>query len=141
MPIFLLGLFKGRNLPLTILVLALVATLGLSRIVVAQRDSARALAETRQKAIDGLNLRVRNDRILINQRDALIGAQNAGIEAISKQRAEDRVIYLRNFAAADERAKDNDNRAAQIMDLPTAAVDELAQCRASRILLEEELTQ
>lgn len=130
-----------RWLPHVLTGLAVVALVVLAKVALHQRDEARKLAESRQQTITQLEGRIRSDADLIKQRDTLIAAQNAGIEAISKQRQEDRVVYLRQYAAADERARDHDDRAAQIMALPNDQIDELAQCRASRILLEQELTQ
>jgi len=130
-----------RWLPHVLTGLAVVALVVLAKVALHQRDEARKLAESRQQTITQLEGRIRSDADLIKQRDTLIAAQNAGIEAISKQRAEDRVIYLKQYAAADERARDHDDRAAQIMALPNDQIDELAQCRASRTLLEQELTQ
>lgn len=102
-------------------------------------NTAEALAESRLETINGLNDRVRSDAALIDARDGLIKEQNAGIAALSAQRQETREVYIRQFAAADERASANDRRAEQIMALPADHLDELASCRASRILLEGEL--
>jgi len=102
--------------------------------------NTQELSEARGKAVETLEARVRMDASLMAQRDALIEAQNDGILAISAQRQEDRVVYLQGYARADERARDHDTRAQQIMALPSAQLDELASCRASKILLEEELT-
>jgi uncharacterized protein HemX len=97
-------------------------------------NTAETLASSRQQTINGLNG-------LLQQRDTLIAAQNKGIEAISKVRAEDRVVYIKQYAAADQRAKGNDARADQLVSMQSNFTDELAQCRAARTLLEGELAQ
>jgi uncharacterized protein HemX len=140
--------FLGRLLasrfagPLMLLLAALSAAGGVFGYIQTQRlETARTLAESRQQTINGLQDRVRSDAQLIAQRDALIDRQNAGIQAIQSQRQEDRVVYLQGYARADERAARHDDRAEQIMALPNEQLDELASCRASKILLEQELTQ
>jgi len=82
-----------------------------------------------------------SQRTLLADRDALIASQNAGIEALAQAASADREVYIRQYEAASTHATRHDDRAAQIMALPNDQLDELAQCRASRILLEEELTQ
>jgi hypothetical protein len=123
------------------LAVAAIASSLFSWIQTSRLDAAVELAESRQREIVGLAQRIASDQMLIAQRDSLIDKQNAGVRAIQAQRAEDRTVYIRQYAAADERARDNDQRAAQIMALPNEQLDELAQCRASKILLEQELTQ
>jgi len=124
------------------LILLLTAlAIGGMKLAFDQRDAARALAESRQQTIAQLEERVRSDARLIAQRDELIAKQNAGIDALAAAAQQNREVYIRQYAAADQRAQRHDDRAAQLMALPDEHLDELAQCRASRILLEEELTQ
>lgn len=127
-------LLGWRHLPLAVTALALAATLFWANNLASQRDAARALADSRAETAAHLTSQLKG-------RDALIAQQNAAVERIAKVRQEDRVIYLQNYAQADERASRHDDRAAQIMALPNEQLDELAQCRASRLLLEEELTE
>lgn len=130
-----------RWLPHVLVVLLAVVALGGVRIALSQRDDARRLAEARQQAIEVLQQRVRSYAQLIAQRDALIDKQNAGIDALAKAARQNREIYARLYAAADQRAQRHDDRAAQILQLPDVYVDELAQCRAARVLLEQELVE
>lgn len=120
---------------------ATIATGAFAGLQTYRLGNAQELAASRAETIDTLEDRVRSDAGLIQQRDLLIQQQNASIAAISAQRQEDRTVYLQGYARADERARDNDERAQQIMALPNEQLDELASCRASRILLEDELTR
>lgn len=136
---FLASRFAG---PVIVALLAIAAAGAIYGYIQGGRaDRATKLADTRQTTIETLQARVISDRGLIAQRDSLIATQNAGIAALAAQRGEDRIVYLQNYAKADERAKDNDARSAQLLADQRTFTDELAQCRASRLLLEEDLTQ
>lgn len=125
-------IIASRWTPIVIAIVAFMGLFGLYRITDNQLTAAQATVTAQKGQIGQL-------QVTLKTRDDLIAQQNAGILAISGQRAEDRVIYLKNYAAADERAKDDDARASAILALPNEHIDELAQCRASRALLEQEL--
>lgn len=127
-------IIASRWTPIVALALACAAFFGLWQNAANNLAVAKVAVKAQTETISQLQSTVQG-------RDALIAQQNAGIIAISGQRAEDRVIYLKNYAAADERAKDDDDRASAILALPNQHIDELAQCRASRALLEQELVQ
>lgn len=143
MPKFLTKFLAGRLGSwafLGLLALAIGATV-YGGIQSSRADTAETLAASRQQTITGLEQRVTADAGLIKQRDELIAQQNAGIAAISAQRQQTREIYIRQFAAADQAATSQDQRAREIMSLPNQQLDELASCRASRILLQDELVR
>lgn len=120
--------------PIVALLIGLAAVFGLYRITTNQLTAARANNAAMASALE-------SQRALLDSRDALIARQNAGIKAITEQRAADREAYVRNFAAASERARDHDDRAAQILAMPVEQLDELAQCRAAKALIQQEIVQ
>lgn len=70
----------------------------------------------------------------------LLAQQNAGIEALSAQREEDRKAYLAGIRAADKQAVRLEIDAADILSLPSPATRD-EQCTAAETLLRSELTQ
>lgn len=97
-------------------------------------SDAEALADSRQETIAGL----RSD---IKGFVGSIELQNAAIASLSERREEGRVIYLQDYARADTRAQSHDQRAAQLMALQSEFTDELAECRAAKTLLQQELVE
>lgn len=124
------------------ILLALLGSLAAALGVTAYRlDQANALATSRGQTIASQELLIASQIGQLAVRENLIASQNAGIEAIRRQRAEDREVYLRQYAQADERAKSNDARAQQLLGLNRTFATEVEQCRAAHSLLIEELTQ
>jgi hypothetical protein len=103
--------------------------------------NAREKIDEQTLTISGQKLAIDLAKTQLAQRDTLIAKQNAAVDAISKVRAEDRTIYVKQYAAADERAKGDDDRGDQLLSLQSEFTDELAQCRASKLLLEQEVGQ
>lgn len=97
-------------------------------------DGATTLAESRAETIKG-------QAALIVQRDTLIAAQNDGIEKLAAAATAGREVYLTTYAKADERARDHDDHATELLALQGKFTDELAECRAATALLKKELVK
>lgn len=120
-----------QTLVMGVLLVALAVTTGLWR-------SASSLAEARQGTITALEQRVSDDAMKLAARDALIGRQNDAVAALRDRAEQNRKAYQLAYARADERAKDHDKRAAQLLALQSETEDELGQCRAARDLILKE---
>ncbi len=70
----------------------------------------------------------------------LLTVQSAAVDSLSKQREEDRKVYLAGIQAANKRAIPLEVSADRILSLPTPA-DPAEQCTAAEALLRKELTQ
>jgi ABC-type hemin transport system substrate-binding protein len=103
--------------------------------------NSQNLVASQKQTIGSLNSRILEKDALAESYKLTIAQQNASIDAISKVRSEDRVIYLKQYGAADQAAKGDDARADQLLGLQNTFTDELAQCRASKLLLEQEVGQ
>lgn len=103
--------------------------------------SANDTVSSQRLTISGQQLAIDLAKSQLAQRDALIAKQNAAVDALVAEATKNREAYLKQFAAADQRAKSNDARARQLLNLTTTATDELARCQAAARLLAEELTQ
>nr|WP_294850056.1 hypothetical protein [uncultured Sphingomonas sp.] len=103
--------------------------------------NAQDTITTQAELIQGKDQALALATSMIATRDGLIKSQNEGIEALKKVREEERAAYLKQYAAADERAKSNDARAKQLLGLSASNTDELTQCREARGLLLQELVK
>jgi predicted phage tail protein len=136
---FLASRFAG---PIVIaLIAAVIASLGFGGIQSRRLSNCNEVSSARLQTIEALQQTIATQRSQLAQRDGLIAKQNAAVEAIQKARAEDREVYLRQYAAADQRAKSNDARARSLLSLTSTQADEIGQCREARQLLEQELVQ
>lgn len=97
-------------------------------------DRATTLAESRLET-------VKSQSALIRQRDILIASQNDGIAKLAAAATAGREVYLTTYAKADERARDHDDHAAELLALQGRFTDELAECRAAKTLLKKELVK
>lgn len=70
----------------------------------------------------------------------LLTVQSAAVDSLSKQREEDRKVYLAGIQAANKRAIQLEVSADRILSLPTPS-DPAEQCTAAEALLRKELTQ
>ena len=95
---------------------------------------AEALAEARIQVIAEKNKQ-------IDQYAASIGNQNAAIMALAERAKEGRVVYLQNYARADEQAKTNDRSAEYYLGLSRQFEGELIECRAAQALIEQEISR
>jgi len=101
----------------------------------------------RDRANDAETLAASRAQTITSQENALqgfgeaIASQNQSIEALAERRTKGRTIYLQDYARADQRATAKDDRAAQLLGLQSQFADELAECRAARTLLEQEMSQ
>lgn len=77
----------------------------------------------------------------IASRDGLIQQQNTSIQNLAASRQEGRVIYLQDYARADTKAQSHNDRAAELLGLQAEFTDELAECRAAKVLLQKELVK
>lgn len=134
MPVFLAKALAWRGTPLLLMGLVIAGLIAALSIERSSHAETRGERDAKAAEIAVLNT-------TIDKYDLLIARQNDGIRALAAQRGEDREVYIRNYAAADERARNRDARAASILALPNEQIDELAQCRASRLLLEQELVE
>lgn len=64
--------------------------------------------------------------------------QSAAVKRLAEIAETNRRRYAAAFAAANERAKDHDQRATALLTLPTPVAGELGQCRAARALILQE---
>jgi hypothetical protein len=126
--------YIGGSLLVTLLLVSAFAGLQTKRL--GNRDATIA---ANSLTIQLQDIRIRTDSDTLKDRDRVIGIQNKGIAALSAERVAEREGYLKVIAAADERAKDDDKRAAEILTITLDDPSELAQCRAARSLLIEEL--
>jgi hypothetical protein len=110
----------------------LVLVLGYALFQKDRADDAEALAGSRAETIQF-------QTSVITDYAASIEAQNEAIKGLSARREEGRVIYLQDYARADERAKSFDIRASELLAKQETFTDELAECRATKALLEQEL--
>lgn len=76
----------------------------------------------------------------VTQRDVLISRQNASIQALADAAQADRSAYLDGIAAAKQVSADHLKASSELLALK-APDGELAQCRAARDLLEQELVK
>lgn len=67
--------------------------------------------------------------------------QSAAVKRLAEIAETNRRRYAAAFAAANERAKDHDKRAEDLLALPAPVADELGQCRAARALILQETLQ
>lgn len=120
----------GRHWPF--LVIALLAGFSLW-----QRDranDAEALVASQEQTIAFQNS-------VVTSYAAAVSNQNDAIKALAERREAGRTVYLQDYARADERAKRFDLRASELLAQQTEFTDELAECRTTKSLLEQELTQ
>jgi hypothetical protein len=99
--------------------------------------AARETIAARDTTIASLNDRVRNDAILIVERDRLIGVQNAAVQAIVTAQANERTAYLARIDQAQKVAGTYKAQAATIMQRNVETTDELERARAALSLIEE----
>lgn len=127
-----------RFLQLNWLPLSLAAALaGLLFFALNQRDranDAEALAASRAETIAF-------QTEVITGYALAVADQNAAIQSLADRREEGRVVYLQDYARADQSAKSFDARASELLAKQETFTDELAECRATKTLLEQELTQ
>jgi hypothetical protein len=104
-------------------------------------DSARKAEIVNLKAALAVSHeRIELDASALEQRDALIARQNTGIKALTETASANRRVYEAAYSRADERAKDHDKRAEELIRLKVGAgAEELDECRQARRLLIEEL--
>ena len=95
---------------------------------------AEALAEARQQVITEKNNQ-------IDQFKSSITNQNEAIIALAERSEEGRVVYLQDYARADEQAKSNDSSAEYYLGLSRQFEGELIECRAAQELIEQEIAQ
>lgn len=112
------------------LVIALLAGLGYWQFN--RANDAEALAASRQETIGFQSS-------IITSYATAIENQNTAIRDLAERREEGRVIYLQDYARADQSAKAFDLRANQLLAQKETFTDELAECRATKALLEQEL--
>jgi hypothetical protein len=96
---------------------------------IGQQATAITKLESQNFELEGLNMNYR----------MVIAEQNNAVEALKTAAEKGRTVYLTTYAKADERAKDHDSHAAELLALTNTQTDELAQCRASQLLIEKEL--
>lgn len=101
---------------------------------VSKREAAELLLASARAELKGFE-------VALAFRDQLIADQNEAVAELTKAREEDRKAYLARIAAADQRAKINEERAKELLARPVPEGDELKQCRAARELLVEEMTR
>lgn len=127
-----------RFLQLNWLPLGLAAALaGLLFFALGQRDraiDAEALATSRAETIAF-------QTEVITGYALAVADQNAAIQSLADRREEGRVVYLQDYARADQSAKSFDTRASELLAKQETFTDELAECHATKTLLEQELTQ
>lgn len=99
------------------------------------------LSDAHAATIKSQEEQLNTDAALMLNYKMVIDQQNAAVDAITKQSEADRETYVRQFAAADQRAKATDAHVQQLLQLQPANTDELSQCREARALLEQELVQ
>lgn len=95
-------------------------------------NDAEALAASRAETIAFQNATITGYADLADK-------QNKAIKGLAERREEGRVIYLQDYARADQSAKAFDLRAEQLLAQQETFTDELAECRATKTLLEQEL--
>lgn len=125
--------FLARQWPLLTAGLSALALLGYAAYQRDRANDAEALASSRAETIQF-------QTGVITDYAASIEAQNEAIKGLADRREEGRVIYLQDYARADERAKSFDLRASELLSQQTEFTDELAECRATKTLLEQEMT-
>lgn len=74
----------------------------------------------------------------IQERDAKLTKQTTAINDLVEAGRKQKLAYEAAYARADERAKSHDQRAIDLLAIPTPDTDELAQCRAARELILKE---
>lgn len=126
--------FLARQWPLLAAGLSALALLGYAAYQKDRADDAEALAASRQETIGFQSS-------IITSYATAVENQNTAIRNLAARREEGRVIYLQDYARADERAKSFDLRASELLAQQTTFTDELAECRATKALLEQEMAQ
>ena len=77
----------------------------------------------------------------VSDRDAAIARQNAALDQIVKQQAEQAKAYQEALARANQRADSLYRQSDDILKQTTAAKDEVGRCRAALQLIQDTLSQ
>lgn len=120
----------GRYWPFMVTVV--VALFGLWQMN--RADASQRLSEAQAESISTL-------KSTIASRDGFIQQQNVSIQNLAAARQEGRVIYLQDYARADAQAQSHNDRATELLGLQAEFTDELAECRAAKVLLQKELVK
>lgn len=126
-----------------IVALIVAVLVGFGSSFINARESGRweALAKAHAQTIKSQETQLfENEALMVNYR-LVIAEQSNAVDALKTAAEKGRTVYLTTYAKADERAKDADVRAAELLALTTTQTDELAQCRAARILMEQEIAE
>lgn len=113
--------------------LAALALLAYAMFQKDRADAAEALAASRAETIAFQSATITGYADLADK-------QSKAIKGLAGRREEGRVIYLQDYARADQSAKAFDLRANQLLAQQETFTDELAECRATKALLEQELS-
>lgn len=75
----------------------------------------------------------------LQDREDRIKQQNDSITLLAARSEQGRTVYLQGYAKAEKSAQSHYDNAAEILALQSEFTDELAECRASKLLLQKEL--
>lgn len=100
-------------------------------------NAARSLVTSLRGEVTLLTQRVKSDFQLIQVRDQLITTQNQAVLAMQQAADADRAAYQSRIAAAEQLAKVQKDRAADIMSRQATTQDELERSREALRLIQE----
>lgn len=104
-------------------------------------DTLKSAVHSRDIKIEGLEERNELYVDALDDREKRIADQNQSIIKLAQAGQAGRTIYLQDYARADQQAQSHDDHAAELLAIQGQFTDELAECRAAKTLLQEELIE